>query len=248
MKLDNKPILIIGAMKKELIDLIDKLENKKYTKLSIFDVYEGFLFGYPIVIAKSGVGLVRASSLTSLILEKYNPSFIINIGIAGGVTKNHHKKDIVIAEEVFNINSYMTPYKEVGEGSDSILWDYKQFTDGGEDVKRVYKTDKKLLELICGLEIEYTEGKVFTGIVGSGDVWNREKDRLNYFDDVHNVACEDMEAVAIYEIAENYCVPCLSIKIMSDNELLGEDYEPIVATYCQKYVEKLVEKLVKNWK
>jgi hypothetical protein len=33
---------------------------------------------------------------------------------------------------------------------------------------------------------------------------------------------------------------------MSDNELLKEEYEPKVATYCQEFVEKVIVKLIEN--
>ena len=88
------------------------------------------------------------------------------------------------------------------------------------------------------------DGNVYTGVVGSADIWNREKDKLKYLADKHNVSCEDMELVAVYAVAQNYNIPAVGIKIMSDNELLGEEYEPAVGQYVQEYTYEYLKELV----
>jgi adenosylhomocysteine nucleosidase len=244
--MEKKPILIIGAMNTEINYLVSKIENCKIVEKNSYKFYEGTIKNYPVVLAKTNIGLVNASSCITLAIEKYNPLCIINEGTAGGITESRHKKDIIIGTEVFNINSYKTPYKELGEGTDSRDWELMTFTDGGVDEKVTIKSDEKLAEIAFSMKNEYEYGNVYKGIIGSGDVWNREKDKLKYLDEVHNVSCEDMESIAIYTVAKNYNLPVLAIKIMSDNELLGEEYEPKVALYCQEFVEKVIVKLIEN--
>ena len=72
------------------------------------------------------------------------------------------------------------------------------------------------------------------------------QDKLKFLDEVHNVSCEDMEAIAIYTVAKSYKIPVLSIKIMSDNELLGEEYEPKVGLYVQEFCYKVINKMIEN--
>lgn len=244
--MEKRPILIVGAMNPEINYLIEKIDNCTERKISAFNFYEGKINNYPVVLVKTGIGLVNASSAVTIAIEKYNPIVILNEGTAGGITANRHKKDIIIGEEVFNINSYKTPYKELGEGSDSRDWELMMFTDGGTDQKTVFKSDKKLSDLAYSIKDVYKNGKVYTGVIGSGDVWNREKDKLKYLDEKHNVSCEDMEAIAIYTVAKNYDIPVLAIKIMSDNELLGEEYEPKVGYYCQEFVYEVILKILQN--
>lgn len=244
--MNMRPILIVGALKSETEELIKKIENCKVTEKLVYTFYEGSIEGYPVALVRTGVGLVNAASATTLAIEKYNPSIIINEGTAGGITVNRHKKDIIIGTEVFNINSYKSPYKEIGEGSDSRDWELMTFTDGKDDEKTLYKSDKRLSEIVYLSKDKYTHGNVYKGIIGSGDAWNREKDKLKFLDEKHNVSCEDMEAVAIYSVANNYNIPVLSIKIISDNELLREDYEPAVGSYMQEFAYEAITQIIKN--
>lgn len=242
----ERPILLIGALKGEINYLIEMLEGCEIESKGIYKFYNGFINDYPVVIAKSEVGLINATSCLTLAIETYNPICIVNEGTAGGIIENRHKKDIIIAEDCFNILSSKTPYKELGEGSNSCDWDLMTFTDGENDEKKVYKSDERLTKIALSVKEKYEHGNVYTGIVGSADVWNREKDKLKYLADKHNVSCEDMELIAIYTIAKNYNIPAVGIKIMSDNELLGEEYEPAVGQYCQEYTYEVLKELVKN--
>ena len=243
-----QPILITGALQSEIDYIIEKMENVKKSKLLIYDFYEGIVEGYPVCLIKTEVGVINASTALTLAIEKCNPQMILNEGTAGGITPKHHKKDIVIAEEVFNIMACKTPYKELGEGSNSLEWEMISFIDGKNDIREVFKADKKLVEFVYNLKDIYKNGEVYKGISGSGDVWNREKDKLKYLSDVYDVSCEDMESIAIYKVASNYKIPVLGIKIMSDNELLREDYEPEVATFLQEYFYEVLKELVRKIK
>lgn len=244
--MEKQPILIVGAMNSEIDYLINKIEECKVTEKIGYKFFEGFIKSYPVVLVKTNIGLVNAATATTLAIEKYNPVFILNEGTAGGITENRHKKDIIIGNEVFNINSYKTPYKELGEGSNSCDWELMMFTDGKLDEKTIFKSDERLANLAYSLSKEYKHGNVYMGVIGSGDVWNREKDKLKFLDEVHNVSCEDMEAIAIYTVAKSYKIPVLSIKIMSDNELLGEEYEPKVGLYVQEFCYKVINKMIEN--
>lgn len=243
--MESRPILILGAMNNEIDYLIEKIENCKVTEKLVYSFFEGTINGYPIVLVRTAIGLVNATTATTLAIEKYNPIAIINEGTAGGITENRHKKDIIIGTEVFNINSYKTPYKELGEGSDSRDWDLMSFYEVGKTEFKMYEADNKLSQIAINLKERYKHGQIYEGIVASGDVWNREKDKLKYLSDKYNASCEDMELVAIYTVAKNYGIPALGIKIMSDNELIGEEYEPKVATYCQEFVYEFLCEIIK---
>ena len=244
--MEIRPILVIGALKSEINYLVEMLESCDIETKSIYKFYKGYIKDYPVVIAKSEVGLVNAASCLTLAIEMYNPLCIVNAGTAGGIIENRHKKDIIIAEECFNIISSKTPYKELGEGSNSCDWDLMTFTDGGDDAKKLYKSDERLLEIALSKKDKYEHGSVYTGVVGSADIWNREKDKLKFLAEKHNVSCEDMELVAVYAVSQNYNIPAVGIKIMSDNELLGEEYEPAVGSFVQEYTYEVLKELVDN--
>lgn len=242
----NKPILIIGAMDPEIDFLVEKLENVKKEKLNIYNVYEGSIQGYPVVIAQSEVGIINSSVLTTLAIEKYNPLLIINEGTAGGIGRDVHKSDLVIGTECFNIMSGKTPYKEEGEGSNSLDWDYITFVNGGKDEKKTIKADEELVEFVENMKEKYEKGTLHKGVIGSGDIWNCEKDKIMYLNQKHDVVCEEMEGIAVYTVAGNYNIPVVGIRVISDNEMLEEEYDRNLGLECQKFVYEVVKEFIKK--
>lgn len=242
----KKPILIIGAMDVEINFLIDKLENLERSKLNIYNVYEGNIKGYPIIIAQSEVGIINSAVLTALAIEKYNPLLVINQGTAGGYSEDINRGDIVIGSECFNIMSAKTPNKGENEGSNSLEWEYISFTNGGADEKKTIKADDKLVKFIQDRKEMYQEGNIHTGIIGSGDIWNCEKDKIKYLNKEHNVLCEEMEGVSVYTVSNNYNVPVLGIRVISNNTILEEEYDETLGLKCQEFIYKVIEDLIKE--
>ena len=80
--------------------------------------------------------------------------------------------------------------------------------------------NKKIKEKLKEVNLPYKIGRI-----GSGDVWNAEKDRLLWLSKNYEVLCEDMETVAVYQLAEKFNIPAIGIRIISDNALLEEPYD-----------------------
>ena len=69
---------IIGAMELEINTLKAAIENCKETKIGRFAFYQGILCGKDVVVLLSGIGKVSAAVGTTLLIEHYHPSLIIN--------------------------------------------------------------------------------------------------------------------------------------------------------------------------
>lgn len=242
----NRPILITGAMNPEIECLVNKLENVKKEKISIYNIYKGNIKDYPVIILQTDVGTINAAISTTLVLEKYNPILIINEGIAGGIGRDVHKADLVIGTQCFNTISAKTPYKEEGEGSNSLEWDYITFVNGGKDEKKTIKSDEKLVDFVYNMSEKYTKGKTHKGIIGSSDIWNCEKDRIMYLNNKHNVICAEMEGISVYTVAKNYNIPVIGVRTISDNEILNEEYDRNLGIDCQEFVYEVVKGLIEE--
>ena len=240
----KKIILIQCAMKIECSKILEALKKKKEIDIQGYKYYEGTFQGRKIVISLSKVGLIHSASSLSLAIEKYNPSLIINIGIAGATDKNLHIGDIVIGESIININSYRTPYKKMGKESNPNEWELLTFLSGEEDRLIEEKTDKDLLSITKEI---LKDKKITVGKIGSGDAWNREIDRIIYLNKEYNILCEDMESIATYTIANQNNIPTVSIKMISDNILTGEDYNREIGELLQEYILCYLEKIVKSY-
>ena len=153
-------------------------------------------------------------------LNKIKPDLIINAGTAGSHDKKYNVGDIILAKEVININSIETLFKEENEGSNSLTWKIITFNEDCEekdyvDDIKIYYGDEKLLTNIKTIGEKYGM-KIYEGRIASGDIWNKEKDRINFLHDKYNTSCEEMEIYSIYQICEQENIPCIGIKIFSD--------------------------------
>lgn len=242
----NRPILVIAAMDVEFELLKEKLESMKISRLNKYDCYEGFINHYPVVICNCTVMSVNAAIATTLAIQKYKPRAIINEGTAGGHGLNVHKGDIVIGENCINILSSGTPQKKKGEGSSTLEWTLTNFI-AAEPNRLVYqRANSKLIKL--AKSIEYLEGKVHIGTIGSGDIWDREYDRIMMLNERYGTLCEDMEANTIYTVANQFKVPVIGIKIVSNNEALGESYERSTGSKSQEFSYELIKKMIQDMK
>lgn len=238
IELDKNTILVVVAMEIEAKVLLDKLGSYMVKEVKGFTFYEASINNKRVIILLTGVGVINASSALMVGIMEYNPSSIINYGIGGAMSRNIHTKDIVVGSSVVNINSYRTLELKEGEGSNPNSWELLTFLSGQPDRYIEYETDSKLLELVK--EINYANGNICYGKIGSGDVWNREVDRILYLNDKYNIVVEDMESISVYSISSKYNIPVIAIKIISDNSLIGEEYDRDVGIYLQDFIYKYI--------
>ena len=159
-----------------------------------------------------------------------------------GFDKNIHTKDIVIGEKCININSYKTPSRARGEGSNSLDWENVTFIPGEDDREIFWNADKKLVEL--AKKVDYTEGDIHVGIIGSGDIWNKELDRIIMLNNKFGILCEEMEGIGVYTVSNNFNIPVIGIRVISDNEILGEEFDRNTGLYSQNFTYKFIEKII----
>ena len=240
----EKSILIQAAMEIEIEKIIKELKNKKEIIIQGYKYYEGTIQESKIIISISKVGLIHTSSSLTLAIEKFHPNIIINIGIAGATSQSLHTEDIIIGESIININSYKTPYKKEKEGSSPTEWELLTFLSGEEDRLIEQNADKKILNITKEI---LKNQKIHTGKIGSGDVWNQEVDRIIYLNKKYHILCEDMESIATYTIANQNKIPVISLKMISDNILTGEEYKREVGNILQDIILYYLKKLIKEW-
>ncbi len=242
--MEKRPIILQGAMDIEIEYFKKVIKNLKVLNLYGYETYEGEYEDYPIIISKTNVGLIESAVCTFCAITKYNPIAIISQGTAGACSKDIHKNDIVIGCECLNINSYITKGKSENEGILPLEWELLTFKEGKDELIK-YKADEKLCKIAQSKE-EFAVGNVKQGIIGSGDVWNNEIDRIKWFNEKYGILCEDMETVATYSICKKMNIPVLGIRVISDNSILKEEYDRNVAIEARKIYIRSCERTNKN--
>lgn len=242
--MEERPIVIMCAMEVEMDFLLEKLENAKCEVVGKYKFYEGTIKNYPVVICQCFVMSINATVATYIAIQKYQPKAIISQGTAGAHGKNIHTGDIVVGEKCINIVSCKTPAKKEGEGSNSLEWDLVNFISGEEDRLEYQYGDEHLIEL--AKQVYYEDGNVHFGTIGSGDVWNCEADRILWLNEKYGTLCEEMEGIAVYKLANDFQVPVLGIRIISNNEILCEPYDRNIGRKSQEFAYELVLKLIQE--
>jgi adenosylhomocysteine nucleosidase len=238
----NKPIIIQGAMSVEIEYLIQQLENREELDINGYQFYKGQIENYPVIISKTEIGVINSSVATTLAILKFAPSIIINQGIAGAHSRKIHKKDIVVGINCININCMETEQRGEGQGSNPFAW-----TIVNRHEKELV-CDNKFLELVKENEKKYKEGKIYYGVIGSGDAFNREIDRIDLFHQNYHTLCEDMETISAYTVADKLNIPCIGIRVISNNEITKEEYDRDISVPLQKYIIELCKKYIEKRK
>ena len=237
-------ILFVIAMKIEFNHLLSKFKDISETKLGQYTIYTINYKEKIIYILYSGVGIINTAISLTKFLNKIKPDIIINAGTSGGHDKSLNVGDIVLAKEVININSIKTKFKETNEGSDSLIWEIKTFLENEskkdfEGDYKIYYGDKELISKIK--EIGNNFGiKIFEGRIASGDIWNKEKDRINFLNKKYLTSCEEMEIYSVYTICEQENIPCIGIKIISNNEINNQKYDESVVEKLDEFLYRII--------
>ena len=209
-------IMIMGAMKDVELNLIlDNLIDVNVHEEMSCTFYEGKLFDKNIVVCHTNIGTINAAVATFVGIRKYNPTSIFVIGTAGAHREEIHRGDIVVATKIINLNS--------------INYETKFF-----------ETSNDLLKIIKDAEVTNVYN-VYYGIVGSGDVWTKNPDKIKELNNQYSTLCEEMESAAIYEVAEKYDIPVVSIRVISNNEITGEEYDRETGEVAQKILLELLK-------
>lgn len=246
-----RPLVLQGAMGVETELMISALENPQTLDIGGYLFVQGTLDGYPVIVSKTQVGMVNAAATTTLAIERFHPIAIVNQGTAGGHDKNLHKGDIVIGTSTVNINSFKSEWRAIGDGMRPEAWIWrtteinteKNEPFAFEDVRELTSTPA-LVDIAKTVMDTYTKGKVVEGVIGSGDVWNKELDRIALIHNEFSTSAEEMETFAVAQVCAQMDVPFLSIRILSNNELHQESFDVATGNDCQEFVLTVAKAII----
>ena len=188
----------------------------------------------PIVMAASGMGMVSAAAGTQQVISRYSPHAVVNYGCAGAHRLELLPGDIVVATRLVAYDNI----RETPEGE--LHYRGMYYLEAGEQ-RRIdsLAVNGQLVAVARAAAEELADGhdpwpaslawpsgvahrspRVAFGTVLSADRWNRSPATIGSLVERHDSLCEDMEAAAIGLVCASRGVPFLSIKDISNNELL----------------------------
>ena len=234
MEQRQAPIAVLVAIEEELRHLRDVLHADRVEARGGRLVWVADVGGQRVVLALCGIGMVSAAAVAESVVGQYNPSAMLNFGCAGAHRLDLLPGDMVIGERLVAYNNI----REAPDGAESYIG---MFAVAGGDRRRIdyVQSDPGLLTRARRVasawegrhepwpatvgwpaEVPHRPPTVVVGTVASADRWNRAPATIAALVARHGSHCEDMEAAAIAQVCASHGVPFLTVKDISNNELL----------------------------
>jgi adenosylhomocysteine nucleosidase len=244
-----RPVIVQGAMDLEVKKFASRLDNVRLEKVGGWTFWRGTLDGYPVIVSKTLKGVSNSAAATAIAAERYHPVAIINQGTAGGHDQQLHVYDIVLGKYSVNLGAFKTAYRKPGEGSDLLGWkpldlmasEGSAGEDPHEHIMRRFQANQQLLAAAERVKHLYRKGQVVQGVIGSGEIWNSELDRIQWFHRQYGTTVEEMETASAAQIAGFFQIPFLGIRVLSNNVTNGGAYDAKTGEACQEYVYDVVK-------
>ncbi|OLP65451.1 5'-methylthioadenosine/S-adenosylhomocysteine nucleosidase [Bacillus pumilus] len=196
-------IAVIGAMEEEVTILRDQLENATQKNIAGCEFTTGVYEDKEVILLKSGIGKVNAAVSTTLLLDRFQPDYVINTGSAGGFHDSLNVGDIVISTDVRH------------HDVDVTIFDYEYGQVPG--LPAAFVADEKLVKLAeeSALEIEHIQ--VVKGTIATGDSFMNDPGRVAFvrekFPELYAV---EMEAAAVSQVCHLFETPFVVVRALSD--------------------------------
>lgn len=187
--------------REEIINIMKDVEVKQVYNLRFL---VGTIQGKNCIIAKSGVGKVNAARTTQIMIDNFELSYVVNIGVAGAVNGLLNIGDVIIAKHV------------VQHDFDITAFDHSKgyITGVGDRVKcdeQLVSEFEQVIESQPEKNYQIKMGIVATGDIFCTEIWMKDKIRAKFDADV-----VDMECGAVAQVCYLDGVPFIAIRCVSD--------------------------------
>ncbi len=224
----------IGAMQIELDGIRANMTDKQSVTVSGVEYVIGKLGKNEIVTAVCGIGKVFAAICAQTMILKFNPTLIINTGVAGGIADGLHIGDVVIADTVCQHDMDTSP---IGDPVGLI-----------SGINKIYfETDKKASDALAASLAKFNINTV-RGNIATGDQFVSTSEKKTYLKEGFNAAACEMEGGSIGHVCFVNNVPFAILRSISDNADEGAtvDYPTFAKASADGYV-KVVTDFAENW-
>lgn len=221
---------IIVAMDIELENIIKNVTNLEQLTINKYSFYTGEIDNKKVVLAKSGIGKVNAAIVTQILINFFDPSYIIHTGIAGSLDNNIKPLSVVLGEKI--------KYHDVRKEQLLNSMPYKEYFSSDEYLL------KKTIEVCNEYEIPFNLGCILTGDDFIDDTFKKNSILEKYPEGM----CVEMEGASVSHSAYISDIPIIVIRCISDlaDDKLEIDYNKFkyeASRISSTVVINLIEKI-----
>lgn len=199
----GKVIGLIGAMEEEVSVIKEWMTDIEKESIAGCDFYTGQFEGKRVVLLQSGIGKVNATVSTTLLLSKFAPEYVINIGSAGGFDPELSVGDVVISDHVVHHDVDVTAFGYVMGQVPSM--------------PATYESDVALIEKAKAAVQAVNRVKAKVGLIGTGDSFMNDPARVESVRALFpSMIAAEMEAAAVAQVCFKFGTPFVVVRSLSD--------------------------------
>lgn len=236
------PVVIVASVERELVQLARELNAEPMTDPHGRRIWRADAATGPVYMAVSGIGKVNAAVVSTLLLERFSPRLLINIGCGGAYRESGLQVGnlAVAISEVYGDEGVLTL-----EGWHSLeLIGIPSVERKGNRYSNEFPLSMqvagRVFQFASSLGLPVKRGKFITVSTCSGTT-NRGDELYNRFGGI----CENMEGAAVAHVALLYDTPLLEVRgisnMVEDRDISKWDI-PLSVEMVQRFLFKCFER------
>ena len=214
---------IIGAMQMEIDNLLEFMTDVTYEECSRVRYVCGKIAEVEIVAAVCFVGKVAAAICAQTMIIKYGVDRIINIGVAGTLTKDLGVLDVAVADKVVQHDM-----------NTSAIGDPIGFLSGIDEI--FLPADDGMKTLLCDCLKE--KGYCYQlGTIATGDLFVESAKQRRLIRERFGAIAAEMEGASVGQACYMNQVPFAILRSISDAEGGAMDFQTFAENAAQRSIE-----------
>ena len=226
-------IAIMGAMREEIDPILETLGDYTSEEHAGNIFYHAEYAGHELVIAYSKIGKVFSAITASVMLERYGAKALLFSGVAGGISKDLHIGDLIMASALcqhdVDITAFGHPDGFIPESSVMI------------------ETDQDLRSIASEIAIDMGVD-LYEGIIATGDQFVASSERKAWIEKTFNADALEMEGASVACVCHNFGVLFFVLRAISDSAdgSADVDFDAFLQSSAQvsaKFILEMVKRI-----
>lgn len=185
---------IVAAMELELLPLMEHFLTVKSFEYAGKTFWISSKNTHQLIFLCSGQGKTNSAMYTQLLIEKFSPDIVLNIGICGGITSSCSQSDLYLGEKYCH-------------------YDIRKKQSLSKFPNRLFfPADEHLIACFSAID-----PSVKRGIFGTGEGFVASDHQKKRLIDDFKIDCVDMESAAVAQCCYLNDVRFLSIRVVADD-------------------------------
>ena len=236
---------ILSALAQEQQGLIEQLDAPRQVHRAGRDYWLGRLHGRDVVLALSRIGKVAAATTATTLVEAFGARRIVFTGVAGGLGRDVHIGDVVVADRFVQHDMDASPLFPRFEiplyGRSSFPCD----ADLSERLARACRTS---------LTVAGATGRMpglHRGLIVSGDQFVSTAHSASRIQSALQTAgleplAVEMEGAAVAQVCHDYGIAFAAVRTISDrsDEASATDFPHFVTHVASRYARAIIDELM----